>query len=333
MLFAGKTHSLRLCRFAHVCRMPIVLSVDDDPVNQTVIELLLEGRGYTVVQAMDGLEALEYLKSGSLPDLILLDVMMPEISGYEVCTKIRELYSWSIPVIMLSAKVSSEDVIRGLRCLCNDYVTKPFDKEGLISRINALVKLKQLQSAPKNNTPVLAVSVFGQISQIPTIFESIPTSIPNMHYLLNSKFVSNQMLLPEIRSFFEATAKTCRVKAAIGICNDEGRFISGEVIKKLNSIPWGSMCPEVAKISPEIANIVRTTAFLHEHAHMEEPALVPYTHSSTLDTHTSEQEYVEAYQGVSKLYKQVLATENENELLYLEIRRQRLENKIAAVTR
>ena len=127
-----------------------VLSVDDDPVNQAVIEFLLEGNNYQVIQAMDGMEALQYLDSSTangdgLPDLILLDVMMPGLSGYEVCVKIREKYPASLPVIMISAKCSREDIVKGLECKCNDYVTKPFDKEELLARIEMHVKLNTLR--------------------------------------------------------------------------------------------------------------------------------------------------------------------------------------------
>ena len=71
--------------------------------------------------------------------------MMPHISGYEVCHKLRELYPAWIPIIMMSAKCSREDIIQGLDCRCNDYVTKPFDKEELLSRIDAHVCLNTLR--------------------------------------------------------------------------------------------------------------------------------------------------------------------------------------------
>ncbi len=137
----------------------MVLSVDDDPVNQAVIEFLLEDKNYHLVQAMDGLEALEYLeKADSLPDIVLLDVMMPGLSGYEVCTKIRQLYPASLPIIMISAKCSREDVVQGLACICNDYVTKPFDKEELLARIDAHVKLNCLREIHENEAMKKKVS-------------------------------------------------------------------------------------------------------------------------------------------------------------------------------
>ena len=137
----------------------MVLSVDDDPVNQAVIEFLLEDKNYHLVQAMDGLEALEYLeKADSLPDIVLLDVMMPGLSGYEVCTQIRQLYPASLPIIMISAKCSREDIVQGLACKCNDYVTKPFDKEELLARIDTHVKLNCLREIHENEAMKKKVS-------------------------------------------------------------------------------------------------------------------------------------------------------------------------------
>ncbi|KAF4671542.1 hypothetical protein FOL47_001466 [Perkinsus chesapeaki] len=122
-----------------------ILSVDDDPINQMVISSVLESSGFTVHQAMDGFEALDYMSTTTkLPDLILLDVMMPGMSGYEVCAKLRAQYSPDLPIIMISAKNSSDDVIKGLRYKCNDYVTKPFEKTELLARISSQVKLRQM---------------------------------------------------------------------------------------------------------------------------------------------------------------------------------------------
>jgi CheY-like chemotaxis protein len=152
----------------------VILSVDDDAVNQTVIEILLEGSGYDVIQAMDGVEALEVLESrDQLPDLILLDVMMPRMSGYEVCRKIREIYPASLPVVMISAKSSKEDIIQGLECRCNDYVTKPFDKDELLARIDILLNLNDLRSEQRINENREAVKKLALPKPIPPIMESV----------------------------------------------------------------------------------------------------------------------------------------------------------------
>jgi CheY-like chemotaxis protein len=157
----------------------VILSVDDDAVNQTVIEILLEGSGYKVIQAMDGVEALEVLESMSvLPDLILLDVMMPRMSGYEVCRKVRELYPPYLPIIMISAKSSKEDIIKGFECQCNDYVTKPFDKEELLARIEILLKLNKMRAEQHHSECIKALRKIALPRSLPSdLSHVIATSI------------------------------------------------------------------------------------------------------------------------------------------------------------
>ena len=121
-----------------------ILSVDDDPVNQMVISSLFEAEGYNVVQAMDGFEALDYMKSNACPDIVLLDVMMPGLSGYEVLDKLREEYTPELPVIMISAKASLADRVEGLTHFCNDYQTKPFEKNELLQRVASWIALRRL---------------------------------------------------------------------------------------------------------------------------------------------------------------------------------------------
>ncbi|KAF4683780.1 hypothetical protein FOZ60_008629 [Perkinsus olseni] len=139
-----------------------ILSVDDDPINQMVIASVLETAEFVVHQAMDGFEALDFMSSATtLPDLILLDVMMPGLSGYEVCAKLRADYPPDLPIIMISAKNSSDDVIKGLKYKCNDYVTKPFEKSELLARINTQVKLRQMVNRQARHR--MAVEVLQRI--------------------------------------------------------------------------------------------------------------------------------------------------------------------------
>jgi signal transduction histidine kinase/DNA-binding NarL/FixJ family response regulator/bacteriorhodopsin len=126
---------------------PTVLSVDDDAVNQEVIKAALAD--YEVHVAMDGSEALRYFDEHSrLPDVVLLDVMMPGMSGYEVCTTIRNQLQLSpsvLPIIMLSANEPvPESIIEGLGSGCNDYVAKPFDTAVLIARVQTALQVKRL---------------------------------------------------------------------------------------------------------------------------------------------------------------------------------------------
>lgn len=121
-----------------------VLSVDDEEVNQMVMQEILESVGYKYVKAMDGLEALSFLESSdTLPDLILLDCMMPVMSGHEFCVELRKtIPSTVVPVIMVSAKSDEENIVEGLRKGCNDFIRKPYQRDELLARIGSQLRLR-----------------------------------------------------------------------------------------------------------------------------------------------------------------------------------------------
>ena len=116
-----------------------ILIADDEPNIVTSLEYLMVRSGYDVRIARDGEEALAMVAS-FLPDLVLLDVMMPRRNGYEVCQKMRECPEWNgIRIIMLSAKGREAEISKGLSLGADAYVTKPFSNQQLIARIAALL--------------------------------------------------------------------------------------------------------------------------------------------------------------------------------------------------
>jgi len=119
----------------------LVLAVDDEPRMTKFIRMNLELEGYRVSEATSGLEALEKVRD-ELPDLVLLDVMMPEVDGFETLQHIREVSN--VPVIMLTAKGEESDKVRGLELGADDYVTKPFSARELSSRIKALLRRSEM---------------------------------------------------------------------------------------------------------------------------------------------------------------------------------------------
>lgn len=122
----------------------VALIVDDDPVNLQVLRNHLGLHGYGIAEALSGAEALQILHSGLNPDVVLLDVMMPGLSGYEVCRIIRESHSPSqLPVIMLTARTQTADLVNGLESGANDFVAKPFEPGELLARVGTVVKLKE----------------------------------------------------------------------------------------------------------------------------------------------------------------------------------------------
>ncbi|MEM9771655.1 MAG: CHASE2 domain-containing protein [Cyanobacteria bacterium P01_D01_bin.73] len=132
-----------------------ILIVDDEPVNLRVLENFLSFEGYSVTVAASGQEALKVLNTLAQPiDLVLLDIMMPNLSGYDVCKKIRETrLAAQLPVIMLTAKDRLDDLITGFKCGANDYLTKPFIKDELLMRINTHIHLSKISSAYQRFVP------------------------------------------------------------------------------------------------------------------------------------------------------------------------------------
>ncbi|MBC8248294.1 MAG: response regulator transcription factor [Anaerolineales bacterium] len=121
----------------------LILIVDDEPRMIKFIRLNLELEGYRVSEASNGLEALNKVRT-ELPDLVLLDVMMPEMDGFETLEHIREISN--VPVIMLTVKAEEEDKVRGLELGADDYVTKPFSPRELASRIKAVLRRTEMPS-------------------------------------------------------------------------------------------------------------------------------------------------------------------------------------------
>ncbi|MEI7769945.1 MAG: response regulator transcription factor [Chloroflexales bacterium] len=114
-----------------------ILVVDDDNGLRELIRINLEHEGYNVIQAANGLQCVQAVRE-QRPDMVILDVMMPEMDGVEACGKVREFSQ--IPILMLTAKVQSEDVITGLDRGADDYLLKPFNMDELSARIRALLR-------------------------------------------------------------------------------------------------------------------------------------------------------------------------------------------------
>lgn len=122
----------------------VVLVVDDEERMAHFVRLNLEQDGFQVVEAYRGLDAIQKMRD-SMPDLILLDVMMPDIDGFEALQMIREFSS--VPVIMLTAKGEEEDKVRGLELGADDYITKPFSPRELTSRVKAVMRRAEMGTA------------------------------------------------------------------------------------------------------------------------------------------------------------------------------------------
>ena len=121
-----------------------VLVVDDEPRMVRFIRLNLEHDGFEVVEAQSGIEALTQLRN-ALPDLVLLDVMLPDMDGFETLRMVREFSP--VPIIMVTAKGDEDDRVRGLERGADDYITKPFSPRELVSRIRAVLRRNEMPRA------------------------------------------------------------------------------------------------------------------------------------------------------------------------------------------
>lgn len=125
-----------------------ILVVDDEIKIVEVVKSYLENSGYTVYKAYNGKNALDMFDKTN-PALVILDLMLPDITGEEVCSKIRN--KSEVPIIMLTARVEEDDVLKGLDLGADDYVTKPFSPRQLVARVGALLRRTADEAMPLSN--------------------------------------------------------------------------------------------------------------------------------------------------------------------------------------
>jgi DNA-binding response OmpR family regulator len=129
--------------------LPLILIVDDNPNNHRVLSATLETAGFATANALNAMEALAFL-GREKPDLILLDVMMPGMDGYELCQTIKQnIGVKDVPVIFLTARADSDDVLQGFSAGAVDYVAKPFAADELLARVRTHVELKRAREEIK----------------------------------------------------------------------------------------------------------------------------------------------------------------------------------------
>ncbi|MEV4458372.1 response regulator transcription factor [Microbispora sp. NPDC049633] len=185
-----------------------LLVVDDEPVVRELLAATLRFAGYEVTSAATGSQALETAR-GTPPDLVLLDVMLPDMDGFEVMRRLRTLprplsgaSPGQVPVLFLTARDTTQDKINGLRLGGDDYVTKPFDLEELLARIEAV--LRRAGAAPEDRTLRVADLELDpeghQVIRAGTPVRLSPTEFRLLHYLvLNAgRVVSKAQILEHV---------------------------------------------------------------------------------------------------------------------------------------
>jgi len=177
-----------------------LLVVDDEPTVRELLAATLRFAGFTVTSAATGAEALDAAREHT-PDLVLLDVMLPDMDGFAVIRRLRDLTRPAVPVLFLSARDSPQDKINGLTLGGDDYVTKPFDLEELIARIRAILRRTGAPGASTLVVGDLEVDAEGhQVLRAGTPVRLSPTEFRLLHYLaLNAgRVVSKAQILDQV---------------------------------------------------------------------------------------------------------------------------------------
>jgi signal transduction histidine kinase len=150
---------------------PFILIVDDMPRNLQVVGNILDNAGYRFTLASSGAQALKIVEK-RLPDLILLDVMMPEMDGFEVCRKLKQSpETREVPVIFLTAKTESEDIARGFECGGIDFITKPFNSTEMLARIKNHLEIVTISRERKELLHILCHDLSNPLSSIATVLK------------------------------------------------------------------------------------------------------------------------------------------------------------------
>ncbi len=149
---------------------PQILVIDDDPAIYELVAINLEMAGYEVTQAMDGIKG-QALAMQLLPDLIMLDLMLPQVDGFTVCQRLRrDKRTGDIPILMLTALSQTQKKVEGLNAGADDFLTKPFELEEMLARVRALLRRANRIPQAAKHTEILS---YGPLTLVPERFEVV----------------------------------------------------------------------------------------------------------------------------------------------------------------
>lgn len=244
---------------ANIEKKARILVVDDEPTNIELIEGYLE-KDYDVIPAPGGKEALQKI-SEEKPDVVLLDIMMPEISGYEVCAKIKQDESTRfIPVVMVTALSDIEDKIKAIEAGADDFLTKPINSLELRTRVRSLLRIKYYHDQlVKNKEQIEAQNDFRtiMINILPFLLQCIEPVRKNEVISQMSKQVEDVIWIKYIHDIPKEITQTANISC--NVMNELGGGFSVEManekgyILRNNKCPWG----EYGKINPVLCMITK----------------------------------------------------------------------------
>ncbi len=208
--------------------MAHILVVEDEKAMQEIIADYMRKGGHTCLTADDGIDALMLLKNNPV-DLMILDIMMPHLSGFSVCKTAREMSD--LPIILLTARSGEDDKLEGYNLGADDYMTKPFSPKVLLAKVNAL--LRRASAAPANSLDAGKISVFPASHKVFVDRQEITLTHKEyelLYFLISnpSRIFSREQLLNRVWGYdFEGTTRTVdtHIKTLRQKLGDESRHI------------------------------------------------------------------------------------------------------------
>lgn len=177
-----------------------ILLVDDDPVLSELVSYILTSEGYEAIVANDGEEGLRKFQASD-PDLVVLDVTMPEMDGFEVCRRIRILSS--VPVIMLTAQGAEDSIVKGLDMGADDYVTKPFQLKPFMARVRANLRRANAPQPQYGKVTYSDEYLMVDLESHKVTIKGEPVKLTPTEYKLLAVLVKNRGRILEFRSLLE----------------------------------------------------------------------------------------------------------------------------------
>jgi two-component system, sensor histidine kinase and response regulator len=226
-----------------------ILVIDDLPENVFLLQDRLESEGYEIITAYDGKTGINKAIS-ELPDLILLDVMMPEMNGIEVCkTLVSNPSTSNIPIILVTAKAGADDTKEGLEAGAFDYVKKPFNKVELLARVNSALKLseaqkKYLEAEQKNTFSATVVTANHKIKQPLTLMSLSSAALKRE---INKDVISKEALLKRV-NYIDTAIK--EISNVLNQLNAIKKPIFSDYVKDIKMIDCEDDTTEASKVVP-----------------------------------------------------------------------------------